>query len=177
MTIFSSISDLHHDHLIRILFDEHQRILTYLDVIDTLRKEIFSFESPVDHPEEFIKLISVTERLMMVAKHHEREEKILFPELIKADAGNHLEVLASEHHFLSEYKQKFFTHINDLSAMDFKSYKLQLNFMANGIIGILREHIYLENTAVFPIAINVLTDEKQWTEMNQRFHEIGTFFE
>ena len=177
MTIFSSISDLHDDHLIRILFEEHQTILTYLDGIDTLRREIFSFESPVDHSEEFIKLISVTERLMMVAKHHEREEKVLFPELIKADAGNHLKVLTSEHHFLSEYKQKFFIHINDLSAMDFKSYKLQLNFMANGIIGILREHIYLENTTVFPVAIKVITDEEQWIEMNQRFQDIGTFLE
>ncbi|MFQ6610393.1 MAG: hemerythrin domain-containing protein [Fidelibacterota bacterium] len=177
MTACGSISDLPEKHLIRILLDEHQTILTYLNVIDILRKEIFSFESPVDHPEVFMKLISITERLMTVAKHHEREEEVLFPELIKADAGNHLKVLTSEHQFLLEYKQKFFTHINNLSAMDFKSYKLQLNFMANGIIGILKEHIYLENTAVFPVAVNVITDKKQWTKMNQRFMDIGSFLE
>ena len=173
----SSIYDLPEDHLVRILNNEHQTILAHLDGIDHQRQDIYSLNSPVDHPELFVKLISLTERLMTVSKHHDREEKVLFPELLKADARNHLEVLTSEHHFLTEYKLKFFNHINDLSAMDFKSYKLQMNFMANGIIGILREHIYLENTAVFPIAVKVITDDNRWLEMNQRFKEIGSFFE
>ncbi len=172
-----SINDLPEDHLIKILFEEHRAILTYLNGMDRLRQDIYSLDSPMDHPELFVKLISISEQLMAVAKHHQREDEVLFPALFNADAGNHLKVLSSEHLFLTEYKLKFFNHIKDLSAMDFKSYKLQMNFMANGIIGILREHIYLEDTTVFPTALKVITDETQWREMNRKFRTIGSYFE
>jgi hemerythrin-like domain-containing protein len=64
-----------------------------------------------------------------------------------------------------------------MEAMDFKSYKLQMNYMANGIIGILREHIYLENQSVFPNALNVIKDESTWSELKDEFDEIGYYFE
>ncbi len=116
------------------------------------------------------------EHLNQVDQHHLREETILFPALQSTSASSHLQVLVSEHHFLKSYKQKFLDHVRDLAGMDFKSYKLQMNYMANGVIGILREHIFLENNSLFPQALKVITDPEKWEEIRREFDKIGYYF-
>ena len=172
----SYISELDRGHVIRILVNEHRILYDHLHGMDEIKKQIFNLESPLDHPELFVKLIHLADHLNHVDKHHAREE-LLYSILKKLDGSSHIEVLKSEHEFLTDYKRKFSLHIQHMEAMDFKSYKLQMNYMANGIIGILREHIYLENQSVFPNALNVIKDESTWSELKDEFDEIGYYFE
>lgn len=170
------IDDLEKGHVIRILVNEHRIILDHLTGLDEIRQKIFALDSPIDHPEYFVKLIHLTEHLLHVNKHHQREE-VLFDLLSQSSAENHIKVLTSEHDFLAGYKQKFSHHIHHLEDMDFKSYKLQMNYMSNGIIGILREHIYLENLTVFPNALKALSSAETWADLRIQFDEIGYYFE
>jgi DUF438 domain-containing protein len=174
--LFSPPKSLPEGHVIRVLYNEHRIILGYLNELDDIRQKIFELDTPIDHPELFVKMIHILEHLNQVDKHHQREEQILFPVLETTTASVHLQVLASEHHFLKNYKQKFLDHVRDLAGMDFKSYKLQMNYMANGIIGILREHIFLENNSVFPQALKAITDPEKWDNIRQEFDKIGYYF-
>ncbi len=160
-------------HIIHTFYSEHRIILSYLLELDDVREKIWQLDTPIDHPELIVKLIDLAEQLISMEKHHIREEEVLFPELEKRHIRKFHYVLKSEHLFLREYKVNFLNHVRELSAMDFRSYKLQMNFMANGIIGLLRGHIEKENTDVFPLALRIIEEPEVWTSMEKDCRDIG----
>jgi len=164
------------DHAIRMFYYEHQIILDFLDNLTETREKIIQLETPLNHPEYIVKVIQIAKQLLDIDMHHVREETILFPELKIRKQDKMLPVLVSEHQFLKEYKLNFYNHVKDLAAMDFNSYKIQLNFMANGIVGILREHIYRENNFLLPMALDVIQEESVWQEIKQKCDEVGYYF-
>ena len=169
------LQELPEGHIIRTFVAEHRNILDFLRELEKVREDIWQLTSPLDHPHLFLKLIHLADQLVATEKHHIREEEILFPELAKRGIQKYHFVLKSEHLFLRQYKKDFLDHVTDLSAMDFKSYKLQMNFMAIGIVGLLRGHILRENRDVFPMALEVVQDDEIWQTMRQASEKIGFY--
>ncbi|MBC8214714.1 MAG: hemerythrin domain-containing protein [Candidatus Marinimicrobia bacterium] len=164
------------EHLIHRFYSEHEIILKYLSDLNEVRKNIDKLDTPLDHPELFVQLIKLAEQLLEVEKHHLREETILFPELQKRNINQYHFVLKSEHSFLKDYKENFLEFVKNLEATDFISYKTQMNYMSNGIIGLLREHIYKENKFVFPMALEVIKDENDWKLLKEKSDTVGYSF-
>ncbi|MBC8479602.1 MAG: hemerythrin domain-containing protein [FCB group bacterium] len=160
-------------HVLHILYQEHLLILGLLEDIDHTRKQISELDSPLDHPEIFMHLIQSVEKLVAMENHHIREEKTIFEELLKKGIHKNHHVLTSEHAFLADYKKNFLFFAGSMERMDFKSYKLQLNFQVNGIIGLLREHIFVENSDVFPQAYQLITSAKDWTRLKKISDKVG----
>jgi uncharacterized protein len=163
-------------HIIHTLYSEHKILMTLLDDIDKLRKKILKLNTPINNPEYFVKLINKTKILVEVDTHHKREEEVLFPELEKRGVYQYHPVLRSEHNFLIDYKYNFLKFIEDLGNIDFESYKTQMNFQANGIIGIMREHAFRENHFVYPVALDIIKEKEVWLEMETKSKEIGYNF-
>ncbi len=170
------LNQLPDEHIIHIFYSEHEIILQYLSDLNQVRQKIDRLNTPLDHPELFVQLITLAEQLLEVDKHHLREETILFPELKKRNINQYHHVLQSEHFFLKDYKKSFLAFVKNLEASDFISYKTQMNYMANGIIGLLREHIYKENQFVFPMALEVIKTKGEWKALKEKSDIIGYSF-
>jgi len=161
------------DHILRTLFLEHQVIISLITHLDELRDLIWEMDSPIDHSDVFERLLDVMEKLTLSNIHHVREEQILFPELTRRDIHKFHHVLTAEHVFIRGYKTDFLSMVKSMGTTDFHTYKLQLNFQANGIIGLLREHIYRENTVVYPLALESISDSDCWSQMQDESCKIG----
>jgi hypothetical protein len=166
------LNELPKDHVIRTFYKEHFDIFGYLDELEEIKIKISKMRSPVDEPELFERLIFITKAMQKTETHYLREE-MLFSELEKLGIHQYHHVLKSEHQFLRTYKDEFLTLIHDIDKIDFASFKTQLNFMANGIIGILREHSYRENNIIFPMALSVITENSEWKRLKKLADEIG----
>lgn len=87
--------------------------------------------------------------------HHEKEEKVLFPELEQKgipNEGGPIGVMLSEHAAKRGYVKnlKIALENNDIGQM-------KENSLA--IVGLLRDHINKENNILYPMAEQVLTEE------------------
>lgn len=161
------------DHIIHILFSEHRVILNILDEMDINRKKVWNLQGALEQPELIMNLVDSVEKLVKMRVHHVREDKTIFPELSKLGMHKYHHVLESEHHFLRDYKQNFLVFLRTLGETDFNSFKHQMNFQANGIIGLLREHIFVENNHVFPAALEMIQSPGKWDELRQISDKLG----
>ncbi len=166
------LCELPKGHVIHTFYKEHAEIFGYLDELEKIKVKISKMRSPVDEPELFEQLIVITKAMQKTETHYLREE-LLFEELEKLGVHQYHHILKSEHKFLRTYRDEFLTLIQDIEKVEFSSFKTQLNFMANGIIGILREHSYRENNIVFPMALSLIKENSEWKRLKKLADEIG----
>lgn len=136
---------------IDMLKQEHQAIVAALNILDTFTQQI-SAEQTVDG-DDIAALLGLFEEFADKC-HHGKEEDLLFPAMVKAGlsaGGGPLAVMLDEH----EQGRRMIRQMREaaeppLELMDFA--QAAKAYSAN-----LRAHIDKENTVLFPMAEEVLT--------------------
>ena len=166
-------SQLPPGHVVSTLVSEHESILCFLDMLETVNDEIQKMEHYTAGAEEFGKLKHIAEHLMAAELHHQREEEILFPELERKGVQGPPMIMRQEHTQLREYKQKLKTLAEDAEKPDFNEFKQRLGKIVEFIVPTLREHIFKENNILYPAALQVIEDENIWSRLKTECDRIG----
>ncbi len=145
---------------IEILLEEHNNILTFVEVVRKICCEILEGQPIVE--EDFREVIQFA-RSYADKHHHGKEEQILFREMT-AQLGP-LAVNLIQHGMLvehdmgrlyvSELESALERYLTDPNTMD----KLQLLTGAVGYTNLLQRHVEKENNAVYPFAQRSLSQE------------------
>ncbi len=148
----------------KILVEEHKNILK---VVEALSKEI---EQGKDIDEKFFRSVIDFIRNYADKFHHAKEEDILFKEFGKcAEEGdvhcNPVEQMLFEH----DEGRNFVKGMEEALEKKDKG-KLILN--ARGYINLIQEHIFKEDTILFPMVDDALNKETE-KEMLTKFKEIA----
>lgn len=145
---------------ITILEDEHKHILM---AIDELEKAI----SKDKLAESDRKRIKNSAHIFVEAeKHHEREEKILFPAIEAKGVCGPTQVMREEHAELRKRKKQLFEKTKGKFEVK------DILEPAEYIIENLRSHISKEDNILYNIAREVLS-KKEIAEMRKKFDKIG----
>lgn len=168
-----SIEQLPKDHLITVLLKEHRDIVKLLDRLRRLTDKLDSVESLDDNLGLLDQLSQVTQNLLAVERHHEREEKILFPALEKRGITDTPYVLRQEHRILRDMKTKFLKALNQSRRKDFRLVKARLGYYGRSIERLVRKHIETENSTLFPAALKAIQDEILWNHLMRRSEKLG----
>jgi len=146
------------------LIHEHKGILEGIDILESMIEEINKGKS-VDHSdlEEIVKFF----RLFADKCHHGKEEKSLFPEMIKSGISSEnspIEQMFKEHKLGREYISSM------TSALGNK--KLNPDFVQAGkdYIELIRSHILKEDTILFPMGDKQIPGDKQ-SELLENFEK------
>jgi hemerythrin-like domain-containing protein len=104
--------------------------------------------------------------------HHGKEEELLFPALIAVGvpADGPIAVMLHEHQMGRNYVKAMSTAFFKYMAADVSSSKEVLQ-NARGYISLLRDHIEKENTVLFAMADNLLSEKRQ-DELFEGFEKI-----
>ena len=154
---------------IRIAITEHDRILEFLEKLETIAEKI---EEGRDVKEFGDKLSHISEHLVEAEKHHEREEEVLFPLLEEKDITGPPGIMREDHDRLWPKKLK----LKELSERVVKGDLIdseQLTSLAFELIKELRDHIYKENNILYPTVVENVEDDSEWKKMKEEFDEIG----
>ncbi|PJE57836.1 MAG: DUF438 domain-containing protein [Candidatus Portnoybacteria bacterium CG10_big_fil_rev_8_21_14_0_10_36_7] len=161
-------------HLVRTFMDEHDEILHFLDLLETINQKIQKAETKGDIAEEDKRaLIDISSKLEGAEPHHKREEEVLFPAMEENGVYGPPEMMRIEHVDLRVNKQALLEVANKLEEMDFKNFKDESQKYAEFIIFNLRDHIFKENNILYPTALEALTDEAIWQDLKNKCDEIG----
>ena len=160
-------------HLIDTFQKEHEKILSFLDKLETINQRIQKMEEYRVEDKEWQELKHISEHLIGAEPHHQREEQILFPELEKRGVFGPPQVMLQEHEELRKNKHELKRLITEASSLGFNDLKKQLNANAEFLVFNLRDHIFKENNILFPKSLEVITEAEIWQKMKLAADKIG----
>lgn len=161
-------------HPINTLMAEHDEILEFLAQLEELNQKVLKLEKAEGLDKvEIAKLKHIAHHLEAAEKHHQREEDVLFPEMEKRGVHGPTKVMRLEHIGLREAKKTLEKLANGNTATNSEKFKEKLNETTDYLVFNLRDHIFKENNILYPAALEVITDEKVWSEIKKKCDNIG----
>jgi hypothetical protein len=151
-------------HPIHTMISEHEEILKFLDELDNLIEPLK--RGVVDEEKKILQDLS--EHLVDAEKHHEREEKVLFPELEKRGITGPPRIMRMEHDELRPIKKRLL----ELSIEPNKN-KNEIIELINVLSFKLRDHIFKENNILYPAALDSIKEDIIWENIRMECDRIG----
>ncbi|MEM4318545.1 MAG: hemerythrin domain-containing protein [Candidatus Pacearchaeota archaeon] len=164
-------SKLELGHPIHTLMSEHEIILSFLDKIKKINSKIQKMKS-YRKDKSFEILKNTAEHLIEAESHHEREEKVLFPELEKRGIFGPPEVMKEEHRILRKAKKEL-SGLAKMPIKNFSQFKERLKELENLITPTLKDHIAKEDNILYPMSLQVIKNEKEWAMIKKKCDKIG----
>jgi hypothetical protein len=158
-------------HVLHTMYQEHDRILSFLDQLETLNQEVQQQENYAQI--DLQKLEHIADHLLGAEPHHQREEQVLFPALEDRGVFGPPQVMRMEHEDLRNRKRTLKKLALSSQEIDFKLFQKQLDTVAKLLIMTLRDHIFKENNILYPTALQVISDPEVWQQMKQECDLIG----
>jgi len=148
--------------LIQILKHQHEEGLGKLN---ELEDAVINLEDKGLNPEDISSVRSAVSFINTeIRQHNQREEDVLFPELEKhIPKQGPTSVMRSEHRELWNKLDELETNIKAIESTSSKNDNNALETLmetARDIIVLLRNHITKENNVLFPLALNILTQDQ-----------------
>lgn len=144
---------------ITILEDEHKHILNALKNVEEISEKTTINDKDIKTLKEAVHLF------IEANKHHEREEKVLFPAVEKEGFSCAPEQMKIEHIEIKELKKQL---KNAVETKDTRKIK-EISFK---LVPMLTEHIWKEDNILYPTARDLLKKEGV-LKMRKDFDKIG----
>lgn len=160
-------------HVVNTLIVEHDKILEFLSMLEDLNNKVQALDEIKGNEEYINKLHFAIDNILDAEKHHKREEDVLFKELEGDGITGPTRIMRMEHDDLRGKKREIKELLNCINYMDFDDFKERLQELTAYLVFNLRDHIFKENTILYPTAIDSINDDSRWDDMKKRCDEIG----
>lgn len=165
--------DLEGDHVLAVMYREHDVILGFLDELESLNNALQKAGSSDEAGDLPDRLHRVAEHLIEAEPHHQREEEVLFQRLEARGVYGPPHVMRAEHEELRAGKHRLLELAGDLSPDDFAVFQRNINSVAQTLVTSLRNHINKENLILYPMAVRTISEKDKWNEMKAEAEKIG----
>jgi DUF438 domain-containing protein len=159
-------------HPIHTLMEEHKAILGFIDKLRIILGSIDSAKDFSEVMEEVKKLKYISEHLIEADKHHQREEEVLFPELEKFGVIEPPEIMRDEHKDLKAKKAALNKIASENNELKYSEFVKKVKEIGEYLIKELPNHIYKEDNILYPIALQVIPNDR-WEHIKKECNKIG----
>lgn len=166
-------STLPKDHPIYTFMSEHDEILKFLDQLEVKNKQAQAIGEVDDFSKDDREALKqLAHNLEAAEPHHQREEDVLFPAIEERGVYGPTEIMRAEHIDLRAHKNQLKA-LADNEISDFVNFKKELDRIAKFLVFNLRDHIFKENNILYPAALDVIKDQKDWDVIKEKCDKIG----
>jgi DUF438 domain-containing protein len=155
-------------HLLRDLILEHEQLLLRLGELEQLAHELRDGSPTRDVAAVLARIHALADELLHAEPHHQREEKVLFPELELRGIVMPTAVMRHEHEELRALKRR----LADLSIQSQPDVDTTAN-CAFTLVTTLRNHIHKENDVLYPMAFTMIVEPAIWTRLRTEAARFG----
>lgn len=160
-------------HPLHTLIAEHEEILGFLAQLEKVSAVLAARNAYDPADPTFAELRHLAEELVSAEKHHAREEEALFPELERRGITGPTRVMRLEHNDLRAKKRRLLELATVVNGMDYSEFRKELKETATYIVFNLRDHIFKENTILYPTALKAIPEENVWARIKEASDTIG----
>ncbi len=172
----SSKSNLQHrlpdGHLLRKIMAEHEMFRCFLADLEEVTNRISEMDDLSDASCEFMRLSHIIEHLNAMEEHHDRENDILIPYLKKMGWEHLCRSVESDHLYLTVAVNDLVKLITGFRRIRFSVFKSRLSSLVRYICPAMKEHLFHEDHVLFPLAVEIITDDKVWLHLKKVCDEI-----
>jgi uncharacterized protein len=160
-------------HVLRMVFAEHDLVLYYLATLETINTYIQPLHTWESNKKLFEKIAHVVRHMCEMDAHQTREERVILPQLATYGYNDLPKCICAEHDRLHKYRVELKMLADTVEKVDFQYWKQRFDDVLSGFVPATREHIYKEETILFPAALKVIQDPRVWENMKAACDDIG----
>lgn len=169
--------DLRHrlgaNHILRKIMAEHEMIQCFNADLEDIASHIQQKDTLTPTSAEFMRLTHIIEHLNSLQEHIAREDDVLFPALRQQGWQSLFDHIEHEHTYIQMSVHDLVRLITAFEKMPFANFKTRLLATVRYLCPLLREHLYREDQAIFPLAVSMIRDPKVWEKLRQVCNDIG----
>lgn len=159
-------------HPVHTMKKENQAIKRELEIIQIYVDEINKSVNNVDVSEKILKIRSAINNLMDIEKHYSRKENLIFPFLEKYNITGPSTVMWGKHDQIRGLLKNCVEVLRSTENINAEDAKSVMEFVVVPVIKLVDEMIYKEESILFPMALDTLTEE-DWWQVYKQSDEIG----
>ena len=166
------IARLPANHILRKVMAEHEMTRCFIADLEDIASQIKTKDTLAHTSSEFMRLAHIVEHLNSLEEHMDRENDVLFPALKQQGWKSLFDHIEHEHTYIRMSVNDLVKLVMAFDKMPFSSFKTRLLSTVNYLGPLLREHLYREDQAIFPLAISMVQDDKIWDRLRRICNEI-----
>ncbi len=166
-------ANLSPDHPVRRVLAEHEMFECFLADLEEVNLLLQDVNDLTELSSEFRRLEHITGHLQAIDVHNQREDDLIFPVLANYPCKSICMVLEKSHWRIKNMVGNLTMAVNNFKNFEPVQFKIQINALSSAIVPIMREHIFQEDNILYPVALDVLKDERIWWRIKQLGEEMG----
>lgn len=159
-------------HPVHTMKKENQAIKRELELIQMFVDEISKVDNIQDVSDKILKIRSCLNNLMDIEKHYSRKENLIFPFLEKYNITGPSTVMWGKHDQIRGLMKNCTEVLRSLEQINAEDAKATIEFVVNPVTKLVDEMIYKEESILFPMALDTLSEE-DWWQVYKQSDEIG----
>jgi hypothetical protein len=160
-------------HVLQMVFAEHDLVLYYLATLESINTYIQPLHSFEGNKKLFDNIAHIVRHICDMDAHQTREERIILPQLATYGYNDLSQSICGDHDRLHKARVELKMLADTVEKVDFQYWKKRFDEVLASFIPATREHIYKEETILFPTALKVIQDPRVWENMKTACEEIG----
>lgn len=161
------------NHIVRKVMAEHELTRCYLAELEDIAVSLGEMETVSDVSSEFSRLTHIIEHLDAMEEHIEREEDIIFPFLKKHGWNSLCRASQSDHVYIRIAVSDLVKLIATFKTEKSSEFKVRLRSISKYLCPRMRDHLFQEDNILYPIALELIKDNKVWKKIKHICDEIG----
>ena len=153
--------------------EEHQVILNFCKALEKLVNKIKRQSATTFSKKHINDLQSLSGHLMRTEKHQIREENTFIKRLVSNAEYEPAQFIRQQHDNIGVLKRKLERTIYGIYTTPFNESKKTLSLVSKQLIELLRNHIQIEDSELYPQAVRLIPDKKRWDKMREESDDIG----
>ena len=159
-------------HILRKVMAEHEMMRCFIADLEDVASQIQQKEKLASTSSEFMRLSHIVEHLNSLEEHMDRENDVLFPVLRELGWKSLFDHIESEHTYILMSVRDLVKLVMAFDKMPLSSFKTRLMATVRYLGPMLREHLFREDQAIFPLAMSMVQDEAVWKKLRTICNEI-----
>jgi hypothetical protein len=165
--------ELPDSHIIQRILAEHDMLLCFIADLEIVNVRVQQFEFASSCNGEIRKLEHIAGHLVNSSEHPEREDQVIFPELLRRGFPGPGEIISLQHQQLGARIEELQQLIWAVDQVAFDAFKMRLQQLCEYIVPVMRRHIFIENNLILPMALEVIEEPASWTHIKEVCDDIG----
>ncbi len=159
--------ELPQNHVLQKVLAEHDMVLCLMNDLYAVNKQVQKISSLSSTSHEVRRLAFIAEHLINSEQHREREEEIIYPALRQKGYSGLLEFVSRQHLDLSRADYKLKSLVWQVDEINTDFFKYQLAEYVNYLVPNMKEHIFVENNVIYPLAVELIKEHTAWVKMKE----------
>ena len=160
------------NHILRKIMAEHEITQCFIADLEDIATQIQQKDKLAPASNEFMRLAHIVEHLNSLEEHMARENDVLFPTFRVQGWNSLFDHIEHEHMYIQMSIDDLVKLLTAFEKMPFNNFKTRLLATVRYLCPLLREHLYREDQAIFPLIISIVRDPKIWDRLRRVCNEI-----